>query len=135
MSFFSVSFLFLSLWFSFLVLFSFSVCGFLCQAVVLFFCSLFFSGCGFGSVFLSCVLCSCQAVFFALVRLWSCGFGSVFLSCALCPCQAMFFCLVSFVFVRLCSFVGWLKFSSCGLAVFCFFFLLFSGCNVLFCSG
>lgn len=81
--------------------------------MVLFFCSLIFSGCGFGSVFLSCVLCPCQAVV-EIFMLYS------FVLCVLCSCQAMLFCLVPFVFVRLCSFVECLKFSSCGLAVFCF---------------
>lgn len=110
MSFFSVSFLFLSLWFSL------SGCGFI------FFCSLLFFQAVVLVLFFFCL------VSFALVRLWSCGFGSVFLSCVLCSCQAVFSCLVPFVFVR------WLNFLGCGLAVFCFF-LLFSGCNVLFCSG
>ena len=91
--FFSVSFFFLRLCLSFLFLSS-------------------FSGCDFGSVFLPCVFCPCRAVA-EIFRLYS------FVLCVFCSCQAMFSCLVPFVFVRLCSLVRWLKFSSCGLAVFC----------------
>lgn len=96
MSFFSVSFLFLSLWFSL------SGCGFI------FFVLFFFSGCDFGSVFLSCVLCSCQAVFsclvpFVLVR-WlnflGCGLA-VF--CFSCFSQVVMFCFVLAEVLRLWS--------------------------------
>ena len=81
--------------------FSFSVCGFLCQAVVLFFL--------FSSFFQAVVL----VLFFVLCPLLLSG--CVLLSCAFCLCQVV-------------KFLGlW----SCGVL----FFLLFSGCNVLFCSG
>ena len=107
--FFSVSFFFLRLCLSFLFLFSFSVCGFLCQAVFLFFFFLlFFTGCGFGSVFLSCVLCSCQAVFSCLVPFvfvrWlnflGCGLA-VF--CFSCFSQVVMFCFVLAEMLRLWS--------------------------------
>lgn len=100
-SFFSVSFLFLSLWFSFfLVLFS--------QAVV-FFVRLWFYFFLFSSLFRLwfwfCFLVLCPLLLS----------GCVLLSCAFCLCQVV-------------KFLGlW----SCGVL----FFLLFSGCNVLFCSG
>lgn len=95
MSFFSVSFLFLSLWFSL------SGCGF-----IFLFSS--FSGCGFGSVFLSCVLCSCQAVFSCLVLFvfvrWlnflGCGLA-VF--CFSCFSQVVMFCFVLAEMLRLWS--------------------------------
>lgn len=81
-----------------------------------FFCSLsLFQAVVLVLFFLPCVFCHCQAVA-EIFMLYS------FVLCVLCSCQAMPFCLVPFVFVRLCSFVRWLKFSSCGLALF-------------FCSG
>lgn len=75
MSFFSVSFFFLSLWFSFfLVLFSFSGCGFLCQAVVF---GLVLSALSGGVALLVLWFCPCLFRAGSLETLFFCpdGFG------------------------------------------------------------
>ena len=105
---FSVSFFFLRLCLSFLFLFSFSVCGFLCQAVVLFFlfssffrlwfwfcflvlCPLLLSG----YVLLSCVFCLCQVVLVELPVFFSFGRGLLqFSGCAFGFLPFVFSCCV-----------------------------------------